>query len=417
MGRKEKRKSKNNNKKKAVIIIIFIILIAICIEAVLLYQKSIVPEIELIGNSEIELNLDDEYVEEGAKANIKGNETDVEISGTVDTSIPGEYFITYLAKNEKNGNEAKITRKITVIDNIAPTIELLGREKVNVTLGEEYKEEGAEASDNIDGDITAKIVVNGTVDTENVGEYELEYTVEDNAGNSASIKRTVNVVEKKIAKSSNGLPVLMYHFFYDKTKTKPQDNNWMEITDFENQIKYLAENDFYFPDWQEVEDYIDGKIGLPEKSVVITVDDGDPSFFDLAVPIIQKYDAQATSFVITSWYGYRADNKEKNISYQSHSHEMHESGSGGKGRMMSWSLEKQVEDLKKSSEVLGGSTVFCYPFGHYNDTAKKALKESGYKLAFTIEGGRVYKGKDKYALPRVRISRGISLESFKKMVN
>ena len=88
--------------------------------------------------------------------------------------------------------------------------------------------------------------------------------------------------------SQEGLPVLMYHFFYDTSKgEKGKDGNWIEISKFEEQIKYLAENNFYFPTWQEVEDFIDGKQELPEKSVVITVDDGDPSFFDLAVPIIQ----------------------------------------------------------------------------------------------------------------------------------
>ena len=45
--------------------------------------------------------------------------------------------------------------------------------------------------------------------------------------------------------SDSGLPVLMYHFFYDKNKREPQDGNWIEINDFETQMKYLSENDFY----------------------------------------------------------------------------------------------------------------------------------------------------------------------------
>lgn len=207
----------------------------------------------------------------------------------------------------------------------------------------------------------------------------------------------------------------MYHFFYDKNVSSGKDNNYMEISDFENQIKYLTDNNFYFPTWQEVEDYIDGKISLPDKSVVITVDDGDDSFFELAVPIIQKYNAKATSFVITSWYGYRANNKQVNISYQSHSDCMHE-GANGKGVMLSWSYDKILEDVKQSSQTLGGSTVFCYPFGHYNDLDKKVLKDAGYRLAFTTEGGRVYKGSDKFALPRVRMSKGVSLSTFASMV-
>lgn len=216
--------------------------------------------------------------------------------------------------------------------------------------------------------------------------------------------------------SDSGLPVLMYHFFYDKNEREPQDGNWIEINDFEQQIKYLSENDFYFPTWEEVEEYIDGKTELPEKSVVITVDDGDPSFFELGVPIIQKYNVQATSFVVAYWYGDVAQNKENNISYQSHSYDMHKGGGNGKGVMLSWSYEKMVEDLKTSQEVLGGANIFCYPFGQYNELDIKALKDTGFKLAFTTQGGRVKKGASKYELPRVRISGTTSLESFIKKV-
>ena len=208
----------------------------------------------------------------------------------------------------------------------------------------------------------------------------------------------------------------MYHFFYDKNVKEGKDGNWIEISNFEQQMKYLSENDFYFPTWEEVEAYIDGKTELPEKSVVITVDDGDPSFFELAVPIIQKYNIQATSFVITYWYGDVAENKEKNINYQSHSYDMHKSGANGKGVMLSWSYEKIVEDLKASQDVLGGSNIFCYPFGQYNELDIKALKDTGFKLALTTEGGRVQKGESKYELPRVRVDKSTGIEAFKKKV-
>lgn len=209
-----------------------------------------------------------------------------------------------------------------------------------------------------------------------------------------------------------GLPVLMYHFFYDKAKGEGKNGNYIEISDFEEQMKYLSENDFYFPTWEEVEQYIDGKQELPEKSVVITVDDGDPSFFELAVPIIQKYQVPVTSFVITYWYGDRANDKQEYVDYQSHSYDMHKAGANGKGVMLSWDYDKIKEDVLLSSEVLGGANIFCYPFGQYNELGEKVLRENGYKMAFTTEGGRVKKGASKYELPRVRISAGISLTSF-----
>lgn len=243
---------------------------------------------------------------------------------------------------------------------------------------------------------------------------EVEANVNTNQENET------NVLEEKLKNgkylSENGLPVLMYHFFYDKSKDSGKDGNWIEISNFEEQMKYLSENDFYFPTWEQVENYIDGNQELPEKSIVITVDDGDPSFFELAVPVIQKYKIPVTSFVITYWYGDRAKDKQQYVDYESHSYDMHKAGKNGKGVMLSWDYDKIKDDVLLSSEVLGGANIFCYPFGQYNDLDMKVLKENGYKLAFTTKAGRVKKSSSKYELPRVRISGNTSLSEFIKKV-
>ena len=420
-----KHGKKNNVKRKNMIKKVMIVALALVLLSTLgifgaktISENTAKPEIHLIGEEEISLNLGETYEEQGAEAKLNEDKLTPEIMGEVDTNIPGEYIIKYTVANKKGKNETTVERRVLVKDNIAPTIELKGEDTIKLFVGDKYEEKGASANDNIDGDLTSNIEIIGSVDTSKPENYEIEYKIKDSAGNQATAKRKVIVSEKKkiaTTSSKSGLPVLMYHFFYDKNVSSGKDNNYMEISDFEDQIKYLTDNNFYFPTWQEVEDYIDGKINLPSKSVVITVDDGDDSFFELAVPIIQKYNAKATSFVITSWYGYRANNKQANISYQSHSDCMHE-GANGKGVMLSWSYDKILEDVKQSSQTLGGSTVFCYPFGHYNDLDKRVLKDAGYRLAFTTEGGRVYKGSDKFALPRVRMSKGVSLSTFASMV-
>ena len=252
-----------------------------------------------------------------------------------------------------------------------------------------------------------------------VAENTVEQVLSENENTSIENKEN-SELEQKLQSgktlSETGLPVLMYHFFYDKSKETGKDGNWIEISNFEEQMKYLAENDFYFPTWEQVENYIDGKQELPEKSIVITVDDGDPSFFEIAVPIIQKYKIPTTSFVITYWYGNRANDKQDYVSYQSHSYDMHKAGSNGKGVMLSWDYDKIKDDILLSRDVLGGANIFCYPFGQYNDLDIKVLKENGYRLAFTTKGGRVKKGSSKYELPRVRISGNTGIEEFKKKV-
>lgn len=326
-------------------------------------------------------------------------------------------------------------------DEIAPIITLNGEKEITINLNDNYKDDGCKAEDNIDGDITSKVTITGEVDTKKEGEYTINYTVEDSSNNKAEETRKV-IVKKpetkttstnptnsstavavsttnKTTSSKRGLPVLMYHFFYDaKAGEKGPDNNWMEVSAFEQQMKYLSDNNFYFPSWQEVEDYIDGKKTLPEKSVVVTIDDGDQTYIKYAIPIIEKYNVKATSFVVTSWNGdyLPKQYRSSHMDFQSHSHDMHRAGANGKGRFVNLSYKEALEDVTKSKNMIGNCTVFCYPFGHYNDTAIKTLKDAGYKLAFTTKGGRVYKGSKKFELPRVRMSKGISMSAFKEAV-
>jgi hypothetical protein len=79
-------------------------------------------------------------------------------------------------------------------DAVAPVITLNGEVTVNVPSGEAYTDAGAAAVDNIDGDISASIVVSNPVNTSIVGAYTVTYNVRDFAGNTAAqVTRTVNV--------------------------------------------------------------------------------------------------------------------------------------------------------------------------------------------------------------------------------
>lgn len=431
MEEKIKKKSKKKSKKPIIIAIGIILVAIVAIVSFLVWQsenrKNAIPTISLIGEESITLKMNDEYVDAGAKA-IRNNEditSSIKVEGNVDVTKPGEYKVRYVAYNEKNTNFTQIERTILVKDEIAPVITLKGKKEVSINVNETYKDAGCTASDNYDGDITNKVTITGEVDTKKEGEYTITYTVEDSSSNKTEATRKVIVKKKQETKpvsataSKGGLPVLMYHFFYDASKgEKGADNNFMEVSAFEEQMKYLADNNFYFPSWKEVEDYIDGKITLPSKSVVITIDDGAESFIKYAIPIIEKYKVKATSFVVTSWNGdwLPKSYRSSHMDFQSHSHDMHRAGANGKGRFVNLSYKDALADVTKSKNIIGNCTVFCYPFGHYNDTAIKTLKDAGYRLAFTTKGGRVYKGANKFALPRVRMSKGISLSAFKSAV-
>lgn len=215
---------------------------------------------------------------------------------------------------------------------------------------------------------------------------------------------------------AKSLSILMYHFFYDSAAGGTgEDGNWVDTKTFEDHIKYLSDNKYYFPTWDEVEQFIAGNISLPEKSIVITADDGNPSFFNLAVPILVKYKVPATSFLITSWTDPKNINTDKNlITFMSHSHAMHDGGcEGGHGGLFRClEHDKAIADLETSKGIIGGGDVFCYPFGDYTDQSIQELKEAGFKVAVTTEYGKAEPGMNPLLLPRIRISQSTDLNSF-----
>ena len=80
-------------------------------------------------------------------------------------------------------------------DTTAPVISLIGDSPLTLLLGTPYVEAGASASDNLDGDISANIVISGSVDINTLGTYTITYSVSDAANNESSITRTVFIVD------------------------------------------------------------------------------------------------------------------------------------------------------------------------------------------------------------------------------
>jgi hypothetical protein len=79
-------------------------------------------------------------------------------------------------------------------DTDRPVIALLGEASVEIEIGVTYQDAGATATDQIDGNLTARIVTNNPVNTRIVGTYTVTYDVSDNSGNAATrVSRSVRV--------------------------------------------------------------------------------------------------------------------------------------------------------------------------------------------------------------------------------
>lgn len=113
-----------------------------------------------------------------------------------------ENTMLYTVK-DSSGNETKATRPIPYHDPIPPEITLKGEGTVRLNMGDTFTDPGYTASDNLDGDLTEKVTVSGSVDTRVAGTYVLTYSVTDSFGNETKVQRQVVI---KSALSPTPLP-------------------------------------------------------------------------------------------------------------------------------------------------------------------------------------------------------------------
>ena len=214
------------------------------------------------------------------------------------------------------------------------------------------------------------------------------------------------------AVESTSIPVTCNHFIYLEG-----DNTCNEmICHHENQIKeefkYLRDNNYFTLTTTELREWMEGKIRLPEKSILITIDDGARAWN--FIPLLEEYKVNATLFLITGWYDLDRF-QSPYMELASHTHDLHVGGKcpGGQGSGLKC-LPKNVllEDLKKSRDKLNGTEAFCYPFYEFNDYSTQVIKEAGFKMAFIGGMKKVTKSTDLYHIPRISFNSTTTLNEY-----
>ena len=166
-----------------------------------LFGKTVVRTVKVVDNEKPNIIVDADskiYLCPGSKYVNENIQVRDNYDGDISDKLvieASDKKVTYSIK-DSSGNKSKVVRDIVYQDNINPVINLNGDRFNYVFLNEGYVDSGAVASDNCDGDISKNIVVNGAVNTNVVGSYEVTYSVKDSTGNTSSISITVRVSER-----------------------------------------------------------------------------------------------------------------------------------------------------------------------------------------------------------------------------
>lgn len=216
---------------------------------------------------------------------------------------------------------------------------------------------------------------------------------------------------------SNEAIVLMYHGINNKINSTNTS-----LSDFKQQINYLEKHHFNIISTQELVNDIKNKKDFPNKSVVITFDDGWKDQ-DEAMQVLAQKNIPAT-FCLVTWFQsfnsptdlQRVDFKKyKNAPFtyinHSYTHNIHQF------------LVHPNEDTNKSEKVLDKlfghyQPYYTYPYGLYNEKLLTVLKEHGYIAAYGVVGEPVRLNHvDIFNIPRYEITTHTNLKEFEKIVD
>lgn len=212
------------------------------------------------------------------------------------------------------------------------------------------------------------------------------------------------------------LPVLMYHHFEETSK----EGTVVSSARFQEQVAAMHEAGYQAVTIPQVIDYVENGTPLPEKPVLITMDDGYTSNLTIAAPVLEKYGMCAAVFVIginegedayvhsgePFWQDRFAYEEaipwvEKGvIDPQSHTYDMHQlesygysgrdgvlrkNGEGSGDYRRALLADAEACRQRREGRLPGELNALAYPFGYYSQEADEIMKDAGYDLTVTID--------------------------------
>ncbi len=201
------------------------------------------------------------------------------------------------------------------------------------------------------------------------------------------------------------VPVFVYHRFGDARY--PSTNISTEI--FRSQLQYLKENNYRVMTLGEILKIINNNSPVPQKVVVLTIDDGYKSFKTGALPLLNEFGFSATIFIQTGTVGGNdyldwdeiKEIREAGIEIGNHS-QSHDHFLNSPEDKINIVFENDLETseglFKKNLDFI--PEIYAYPYGEYVPGMEQVLEEKKYIAAAAQNSGVLCELTDKFAIPR-----------------
>jgi peptidoglycan/xylan/chitin deacetylase (PgdA/CDA1 family) len=191
------------------------------------------------------------------------------------------------------------------------------------------------------------------------------------------------------------VPMLIYHHVQPLDEAAALGHAQLTVDSyyFEEQMKYLVDNGYHTISSDQVVAALQNRQQLPEKSIVVTLDDGYDDWYTYVFPIAKKYNVTIDLMIppgLINTPGYLTWEQLKEMSahplFHIYNHTLSHASLGETDRA---TIEREVMIANAQlEETLGKKiNIFVFPYGEFGPTAIEFLKEKGFVGAIsTIEG-------------------------------
>lgn len=219
---------------------------------------------------------------------------------------------------------------------------------------------------------------------------------------------TVSSMDKKIY-----VPIMMYH----QIKFKNLGKDAISPNEFENDLKYLKNNNYHTITMSDLINYVYDDVELPENPIILSFDDGYLTTYRYVYPLLKKYDMKIVLSIVgkstddfsrvvdenldyahLTWDQLNEMKQSGNVEIQNHTYNLHKINNGRYG-----CYQKKNENLSDYEAVISedvGSlqakikdvtgyepNTFTYPYGKYNDNTESIIKKLGFKATLSCTYG------------------------------
>jgi len=218
------------------------------------------------------------------------------------------------------------------------------------------------------------------------------------------------------------VPILCYHQLSPK-----KSSNKITVSEetFDRQMAYLKVSGYNVITLRQFLDFVECRRRPPQKSVLITIDDGWKTARTIAYPILKKYGFTAVLFIYTdlikdkqnsltlSWDDVLALRKSGVFEIGSHT-----VTHSDLGKVSDDQLQRELQDSQRIINAKVGITpdVIAYPNGVFNKKVMDSMSKYGYKAGFTVVRGPNAFFQNTYALNRSMVHNSERLSDFAKLL-